>query len=139
MKLHLPNATFLLAAGLTFATASLAPALVRYADCNSTNAAPPYTNWAMAAVAIQDAVDAAAPGDEIVVTNGAYAVGAREMYGSNRVAVTKPVTVRSVNGPTVTMSRVGSKGAIPGRNGSLFGDSKSPTWGFSLVFRHHCS
>jgi len=107
MKLHLSNATILLAAGLIFATASRAPADVRYVDCNSTNAAPPYTNWATAALAIQDAVDAAAPGDDIVVTNGAYAVGARAMYGNNRVAVTKPVTVRSVNGPAVT-SIIGS-------------------------------
>lgn len=26
----------------------------------------------------------------------------------------------------------------PGSKVVLFGDSKSPTWGFSLVFRHHC-
>ena len=36
---------------------------------------PPYTNWAKAARTIQDAVDAATPGDEIVVTNGLYASG----------------------------------------------------------------
>jgi len=84
----------------------LACAAVRYVDVNSVNPTPPYTNWATAATNIQDAVDAAMPGDEIVVTNGVYATGGRPVgtsFLTNRVAVDKPVVVRSFSGPAVTL------------------------------------
>src|SRR5881396_1213704 len=80
-----------------------AAGVTHYVDVNSTNAAAPYTNWTIAAVNIQDAVDACVAGDEIVVTNGTYATGVRENYGKNRVVVDKPLTLRSVNGPEFTV------------------------------------
>ncbi|MBP7830184.1 MAG: hypothetical protein KA248_09735 [Kiritimatiellae bacterium] len=59
-------------------------------------AAPPFTSWATAATNIQDAVDACAPGDTVLLTNGTY-------YTPDWTWVTNAVTVTSVNGPAVTI------------------------------------
>src|SRR5438105_2324666 len=77
----------------------------RYVNEKSTTPSPPYTNWGIAARAIQEAIDVAVAGDEVVVTNGIYNFGSRAVNGgaTNRVAVTKLVAVRSVNGPEVTV------------------------------------
>jgi hypothetical protein len=66
----------------------------------------PYNSWATAARTIQDAIDAAMPGDTVWVTNGVYASGASTMLNfptTNRVTINGPMTVRSVNGPDYTV------------------------------------
>src|SRR5215831_13337321 len=95
-----------LAAVLLLATAGRALAGTHCVDVNSANPTPPYTNWATAATNIQDAVGAAAAGDEIVVTNGTYATGGRTAGTnllSNRVMIDKTLTLRSINGPLFTI------------------------------------
>ncbi|MGC3958997.1 MAG: hypothetical protein QM813_13960 [Verrucomicrobiota bacterium] len=81
-----------------------ATAVTRYVDLNSPEPTPPYTNWSTAATLIQDAVDAAKPGDEILVTNGVYQSGGAYAGGllKSRLAITKPITVRSVHGAGAT-------------------------------------
>ena len=58
-----------LGAALLLAAAASALADVYCVDLNCTNATPPFVNWATAATNIQDAVDAAVPGNEVVVAN----------------------------------------------------------------------
>ncbi len=89
---------------LAFLTLNAA-AVTRYVDLNSPGPTPPYTNWVTAATNIQDAVDVATAGDEVVVTDGIYASGGRAVYGTmtNRVTIDKPLLLRSLNGPAVTI------------------------------------
>jgi len=103
---------------VTSSVASLNLAAQRFVNVNNPTPAPPYTNWVTAATVIQDAINVSGIGDEILVTNGVYASGSvpgssQPFYASHRVALNKPLTVISVNGPSVTTITGG--GASSGR------------------------
>ncbi len=81
-------------------------AVTNYVWQSSPTPISPYTNWTTAANVIQDAVDAANGGDLVLVTNGFYTTGGGLTPGfslSNRVVITKSITLQSVNGPTNTL------------------------------------
>ena len=108
----------ILALGWLFITAVHLQAAIHYVDAGSANPVSPYLSWSTAAGTIQDAVDAASQDDEVLVTNGVYATGGRAIFGTltNRVAIYKPLTLRSLNGPEFTI--------IQGRQvpGTVIGD-----------------
>jgi hypothetical protein len=78
-------------------------ATVRYVNLYNSAPLSPYTNWASAATTIQDALVPAVAGDLILVSDGTYQFGSQANSGFNRVNIDKPVTVRSVHGPSATV------------------------------------
>ena len=100
-----------------------------YVDASRPDDSGVATNWATAKQTIQAAVDLAADEDTVWVTNGVYATGGvvapvyQDMYFlgiewvnslTNRVCVSANVTVRSVNGPAVTIIQGASDNGTPG-------------------------
>jgi len=86
-------------------TSQVAQVVIHVVDAAGANPIAPYSTWATAATNIQDAINIAAAGDIVLVTNGVYATGGKVMAGdlTNRIALDKPVTVMSVNGYVATV------------------------------------
>lgn len=116
--------------------AFIAVALPAYAQTNhfvwtGGGDTSPFTNWATAAHDIQPAIDAAANGDIIWVTNGVYDTGGTNGYPvpartlTNRVAIYKAVTVSSVNGPSHTSiaGRWNNPLGDPANTNDVYGDA----------------
>ena len=102
---------------LLLAVSSLSAA-THYVSLGSTNPTPPFASWATAATSIQFAVNVAAANDVVLVTNGVY---------PGNVSVTKPLTLRSVNGPQFTIINGG------GTNWCVFLTNGASLTGFTLT------
>jgi hypothetical protein len=90
---------------------------LHYVAANSANPVAPYTSWTTAATNIQDAINAAEPGAQVVVTNGTYAPITANGY----------LSVRSVNGAPFTIIDAGQSGSC-----ALLGDATTLS-GFTLT------
>ena len=90
--------------GYYYTLAAYPLAMTTYVSQDSTTPVWPYTNWVTAATDIQTAVEIVEDGGTVWVSNGVYATGVGIVSNMpNRVALTRPVTVCSVNGPEVTV------------------------------------
>jgi hypothetical protein len=86
-------------------TSAVLQVTVHCVDAAGRAPEPPYSGWASAATNIQDALDVAGAGEFVLVTNGLYASGGKVMAGDllNRVALTRPLTLASINGAATTV------------------------------------
>ena len=104
--------------GTTFANAYTYEATTEfYADASKADDAGNGVSWATAKKTIQAAVDLAGDGNTVWVTNGLYDVNGVKAPGgtlTNRLCITKAITVRSVNGPDVTIIKGASSGGALG-------------------------
>ena len=82
-----------------------------YVNVSNQFPSTPFTSWDTAATNIQDAIDVASRGDTVLVTNGVYETGGvvleddlanLDVVLTNRIAITKVITVKSVSGPDST-------------------------------------
>lgn len=108
-----------LSAALGSACLALAgSAATLFVDPASPTPTPPYDSAATAAHSIQEAIDAAAGGDTILVAPGTFNAGSTSVDGQlTRVAINKAVLVASQQGAAVTIIQ----GAGPAGNTAIRG------------------
>ena len=89
------------------ATVQVVTSPIYYVSLDSATPTAPYSSWETAARTIQQAVDVAWAGGLVLVSNGVYTTGGKAVHGTmtNRVAVWKPLELRSLNGPEATIIR----------------------------------
>ena len=79
--------------------------IIHYVLAANATPAAPYTNWLTAATNIQDAITTAKTNEYVVVGAGVFNYGGIKVNGyglTNRVAITKPITVLGLYGPAQT-------------------------------------
>jgi hypothetical protein len=111
--------------------------VVHYVRTNKHTPVFPYADWASSATNIQDALDAAAAGDYVVVSNGVYKTGGRAIYGAatNRVAVERAIVLQSLSGAAVTtiVGAVATNAALPAGIRCVYLASGAALNGFTLT------
>jgi hypothetical protein len=101
----LPAVVFVSVTFLFLFSGSL-PATVYYVDAARPDDSGTGTNWLTAKQTIQAAVELAADGDSVLVTNGIYDKGGAVVPGyslTSRVYISKAIVLRSVGGPEETV------------------------------------
>ena len=86
-------------------TSAVVQVVIHAVNIAATMPTAPFSSWAAAATNIQDAINVSSSGDIVLVTNGIYSSGGMVMASNltNRVALSKAITVVSVNGYQATI------------------------------------
>ena len=114
----------------TTITVHVSEQVTNYVDVSNATPSFPFRSWETAAASIQEAIDAVdQAGAMVLVKDGVYSTGEKVVYGPtpNRVAIDKPITVQSLNGPERT------KILAPGSGRCVYAGNATTLSGFTLA------